>query len=89
MRTVWKYEIPMHGVAQFELLIPVPAKVVHVEMQGITPTMWIELNPESPSFPKHFSIVGTGHQIPVNAAHVGSWQMEGGRFVFHLYEHQR
>lgn len=78
----------MHGIAEFTLMMPTPAKVVHVEMQHDKPEMWVELNPDNPTFPKTFSIVGTGHDIPVNAQHCGSWQMDGGRFVFHLYEHQ-
>ena len=82
MKTIYKYEIGLGS--KIDILLPSDAKVLLVEVQGMAPCVWVEHDLEKPKITRTFSIIGTGHEIPEEAAHVGSFQMPP--FVWHLYE---
>jgi hypothetical protein len=76
MKVVYKYSVASGASIEF----PQEAKVVHVENFFV----WIELNPEAEkNTVMNFEIFGTGHTIPDEACHFGTF-LEGA-FVWHLY----
>lgn len=93
MRTIWKFPLPM-AVAGEPLSMPRGARIVHFDIQysgpldngprpGV-PTLWVEVDPDQAAEPRQFVIIGTGHEIPADGQHVGSYQAEP--FVWHVYE---
>lgn len=80
-RVVWKFPI----YPKTELELPMDWEVVEVALQGEHPCVWVLLDPKLPKHRETFVAVGTGHDVPDNADHIGSWQMEGGALVFHLF----
>jgi len=82
MRTIWKTSVRLAGENTIEM--PVGAKVIMVAKRDMVPTIWFEVETENPMEDRHFHVVGTGHPIPEQARHVGSWISTP--FVWHLYE---
>lgn len=50
--------------------------------------VWALVNPEANKEIRKFRLFGTGHPFPEDEdlIHVGSFQMEQGKLVFHLFE---
>ena len=86
MKTVWKYPIPVDDVVA--ITMPKGAEILHVSEQHGTPTMWVLVDPLEPVQARQFRFAGTGHPIEDHhaVAHVGSFFMQGGALVFHLFE---
>ena len=92
MRTIWKYKLPTSE--KFTVEMPGVRKFLTLGVQHDMPHIWVEVDPESEPYPRHFRWVGTGNPIPVSMIpnHVmeyrGTWQMasSAGEIVFHLYE---
>lgn len=84
MKTVWKFPIGN------QVVMPKGAQIVHVAEQdgtvGPVVTMWALVDPEAPAETRRFAELGTGHEIPDEHEHVGTWQ--SGPFVWHLFEHR-
>jgi hypothetical protein len=96
MKTIWKY--PLKTTDDQVVNMPVGAKILHLAVQGETPTLWalVEvddfLDEESRVYEsRRFRIFGTGHHISTwdNLAYVGSYQLGGGALVFHVFELDR
>jgi hypothetical protein len=91
MKTVWKYDAAPpakdFGV-EFQHEMPVGAKILFVAIQFDVPKMWVEVDPEQLSTEtRHFKLVGTGRNaIAERDYHRGSFMVEPGAFVFHVYE---
>lgn len=81
MKQVWKYPLTM-GIN--EVLLPAEHKIVHVALQHGNITMWAEVSLANvPYKPIPVSVVGTGHDIPEDTEHVGTFM--DGPFVWHVY----
>jgi hypothetical protein len=50
--------------------------------------MWALVNPEASKEKRRFELYGTGHDVPESDGliHVGTFQMQDGALVFHLFE---
>jgi len=66
--------------------MPSDSRVIAVQVQFDVPTLWAQVDPKSPGVTKTFEWVGTGHPVPDDGEYVGTVQVHGGAFVFHLYE---
>jgi hypothetical protein len=85
MKVVYKYAVSPHNGKAVEL--PRPAKIVKVGMQGDTLMLWAEHgvpDANTSHVTRHFDVFGTGHPIPEDAVHVGTFF--DGPFVWHVYE---
>lgn len=85
MQTIYKYPV----MPETTLQLPSTATVLTVQMQHGNPHMWVLLDPEAPTQSRHFRIYGTGHPIPdtvTAATYVGTFQLEQGTLIFHLFE---
>jgi hypothetical protein len=86
--TVWKYEIPIAD--EFTLDLPDNAELLTVQVQPMQGVMvWALVNPEAPKRRRTFHLAGTGHPMeykPHDLRFIGSFQLDGGALVFHLFE---
>ena len=87
MKTVHKFPI-LYGKA-LELMLDPEAKIVLVDTdwESDKPAIWIEKDlSRGPEFAvrTRFEVYGTGHDIPHNAKHVGSFRTPP--YVWHLYQ---
>jgi hypothetical protein len=87
MKTIHKFHV---GLGMSSLMLPPDAKVLTVQMQRDTPQMWILLDTDAACIVRRFVTVGTGHDmsafISEKAAYVGTFQMNEGALVLHVFE---
>jgi hypothetical protein len=85
MTTVWKYNIAIDDYQQFAM--PSGAQPLCVQMQGSFAQLWALVDPDAQVETRYFRLAGTGHQIDdTNPRYIGSFQMNNGVFIFHLFE---
>jgi hypothetical protein len=90
MKTVWKFPIVIEDT--FELELPEDAEILHVDSQEQRYAyLWALVDPDVPKERRRFRLAGTGHPIDdsleiTGLEHVGSFQLHGGRLVYHLFE---
>lgn len=85
MKRVFKFEIPIDD----EVVIDMPegAEVLHFDVQGELPYIWVRVDPDLPEKEYRFRFAGTGHHLEDNVGkHLGSCMMRGGALVWHLFE---
>jgi len=86
MLTIYKYPIEPRD---FTLTLPERARLLTVQTQYSRPCLWALVDPEAPPEERHFVTYGTGHPVtddPVRLTYIGTFQLEGGMLVFHLFE---
>lgn len=83
MRTIWKYQLRLIDVQEVDM--PLNAEVLHLDMQGPYPCIWVYLDPDLNGTERRtFVTHGTGHKIPDNHVYIGTYQ--DGPFVWHVFE---
>lgn len=88
MQAIWKYPIP--AIDMFHLDIPEGGKPLAVHVQRGQPCMWVQVTPDAPMTLRIFAIYGTGHQMPDDpGTFIGTYLVDGGALVFHLFEISR
>ena len=90
MKTIWKYSIlsgNRDGVS-VELLMKRGAKILYVAEQDGDICLWAMVDVEEEDVKRYFDVVGTGRKIHEGVKHeyVGSAQVMGGKYVFHIFE---
>lgn len=83
---IWKY--PLEVTDLQTLKMPAGAKVLTVQMQGEACCLWALVDEAAQvTQARTFAIYGTGNPVPDNpGTYVASFQMVGGRLVFHVFE---
>lgn len=86
MKRVYKYPVEITDVQT--ILLPIGAQILSVQEQDGRAYLWAIVNPETDSEPRRFRLYGTGHNIETEnlLKFVGTFQLLGGRLVFHLFE---
>lgn len=86
-KQIWKYPFEVSG--RFSILIPKDAQILSVQTQNETPCIWALVNIEAKDEERDFTIIGTGHPVEVlpEMKFIGTFQLEGGTFVGHLFEY--
>jgi hypothetical protein len=70
-----------------DLPLPKGARVLTVQVQGGMPQLWALVDPAAPIVHRTFDTYGTGHGMPDQPGeYVGTYQMEDGALVFHVFE---
>ena len=86
MRTIWKYDL-IPGVN--ELSVPPYSNVCAVQVQRGVPRIWMFVIPNIPErVVRRFWVYGTGEDIPDTHQYYGTFQLEGGDLVFHVFEEE-
>lgn len=85
MKTVWKFRVTADDY--FTLDLPKGAKPLSVQEQGGEVQMWCLVNDNETIYERRtFRLAGTGHPIKDNVVFIGTFQLDGGSLVFHLFE---
>ncbi len=80
--TVWKYLLSHYDEI---IMMPRGAVVLCVQTQRGQPCLWVKVNPKLELEGRHFLTFGTGHPN-VEGNYIGTYQVEAGQFVFHIFE---
>lgn len=86
--TIWKYALK---VADSQVLpIPDGAPILALQVQHGVPCIWARVDPDAAKAKgREFVIVGTGHPLPPGSLiYIGSYQVLGGKLVFHVFERE-
>lgn len=86
-RTVWKFEINARTIIT-TLNLPLGTTPLYVAEQHGRVQMWCLCDPsESICEERKFLFVGTGHEFTdPHPQHIGSILVDGGDYVFHVFE---
>ncbi len=79
-KKIFKYEMDFQCAHQ----MPCDAEFLDVGLQGDTPCAWFMVCDVLKTEERKFKIFGTGHEIPMSARYLGSFQQPP--FVWHLHE---
>lgn len=82
--TIWKETLKAAAVQEIE--IPGDAEFLCAREQFDKICVWFKCNPANPKRPRKIEIVGTGHDAPAGAKYIGTASMQGGHFIFHVFE---
>lgn len=83
---ILKYILRVTDTVEVEM--PVDSEILCVQTQDGTPCIWAKVYPEAIKETRTFHIRGTGHTLQGNEGnYIGTFQLGGGAFVGHLFEH--
>ena len=86
MKTILKFTLKMDASYQ-DIEMPKNAKIIHTAEQFGLPCIWAEVNTQNELEFRKFRFDPTGFETnEIYGVHVGSFLLEDGRFVLHLYE---
>lgn len=87
-KTIWKFRLLITDIQQISL--PKGSEVLTVQVQDGYACMWALVNLGEEPETRSFEVFGTGHNIPPvgpnGRRYVGTFQLGGGRLVFHVFE---
>ena len=85
-RVIYKYPVEFADVQK--IYLPIGAQILSVQVQDGKPYIWACINPEVEIEPRQFRLYGTGQDIEGELVlkFVGTFQLLGGRLVYHLFE---
>jgi hypothetical protein len=81
---IWKYELRINDTQKIKM--PRGAKGLDVQWQFDKLCMWVLCDENNITEDRVIAIYGTGHHLPMTiGTYVGTFQMEGGNLVFHVF----
>lgn len=85
MKTIWKF--PLEVVDEQLVDMPEGSEILAVQVQLGVPCLWAAVTPDAAKVKRCIATYGTGHPMKSRAAdqYVGSYQLQGGALVFHVY----
>jgi len=89
MKRVFKY--PLKALEKQIVAIPLGAQILCAQVQHGNICLWAFVDPEESPQERTIRIFGTGHNVAMDLdlAYIGTVQVEGGSFVFHVFEEVR
>jgi len=83
---VYKYPVEQNN----EIVIEIPqyAEILTIQTQYGKPYIWALIDTRMPRVARRFILAGTGHPIQNKdeLTYIGTFQLEEGSLVFHLFE---
>lgn len=84
MRTIYKYVLQVTDLQNVEM--PKGAQILCVQVQYGFPCIWALVDPDKPTETRSVITIGTGHNFnQEDYAYVGTYQLQEGKLVFHVY----
>ena len=88
VKTIYKYELEVKDIQR--IFLPAGSEILTMQNQNHTPHIWAMVDSANECVERVFEIFGTGHHIHedmgVDRKYIGTFQMQGGTLVFHLFE---
>ncbi len=81
---IWKFSL-IEARTQWPLM-PRGAKILCVQVQRGEGYLWVECDPKAQRVQREIIIRGTGFETQANALYIGTFQMDGGDLVWHVYD---
>jgi hypothetical protein len=89
-KVIWKYELETEGLLKVEM--PIGAEILALQTQYEKPCLWVLVDLNVNKSTRHFEIYGTGQPVwcdpTIERKYIGTYQLQGGLFVGHLFEHK-
>lgn len=89
MRTIHKFPIDPSIDSITEIKTTVGYRILTAQVQGGRPYVWVEMDLDDLPVITTVTVIGTGRMMPENAAarlwYVGTFQMQDGTYVGHVY----
>jgi len=86
-KTIFKY--PLTSQQTQIIQMPKGAQILTLQMQKDTPCIWalLDVDIDNPKEFRTFELYGTGHPIyPRDRTYIGSFQVDEGHYIFHVFE---
>lgn len=85
MITIYKY--PLQVTSEQTIDLPIGAKLLTVQTQNSTPCLWAMIRTSDYTKKIKVFTFGAGHPIPFEfqGDYLGTYQLEDGRLVFHVF----
>lgn len=89
MKTIHKFPIPCNDDVTIE--VPEQSKLLHIGLGraafgGQQMCLWFLVDTSLPKQACHFQVRGTGHDCSNVGKHMGTVVVDGGEFVWHVFE---
>ena len=88
-KRIWKYELDTRGIN--EVKMPIGAEILALQTQFEKPCLWVLVDETQAFETRLFHIFGTGQAINMDIEkerkYIGTYQLQGGNLVFHLFEY--
>ena len=85
MKTIWKFKLKTYLEQDIEM--PTGAIILCLQTQHEIPCIWALVDPDAPKMSRRFITHGTGHPMTeTTTCYLGSYQLQMGAFVFHVFE---
>lgn len=86
-KQIWKFEVSWNETT---IQMPKDAEILTMQLQNGKRCFWALVNPKNEHELRYFEIYGTGHSIyydmGITRKYIGTFQLEDGLYVFHLFE---
>lgn len=88
MKTIYKYELLPAGSNAISIEMAEGAEILCAQSQFAGAFLWALVDPVRPLVKRYFHVFGTGHRIDeaLSLQYIGTFQLEGGVLVFHVFE---
>ncbi len=86
MNKILKYEVPLNA---FTIDMPIGSVILTVQEQNNLPYIWVMGDSSNPTETRQFVVKLTGLSFDIlsnNETYIGTFQLDGGLFVGHLFE---
>lgn len=84
MKAIWKYTL--QG-PRCTVQMPAGARILDLQVQHNLPQIWALVDPAAPTVSRTFQAVPTGGEFSeAGWSYVGTFQINGGSLVFHIFE---
>lgn len=81
---IWKHKLNITDTQKIKM--PRGAKGLSVQWQHNNLCLWVLCEEDNVTEDRVVAIYGTGHDLPMTTGdYVGTFQMEGGHLVFHVF----
>jgi hypothetical protein len=86
VRNMKIYKYPLGFSERQTVMMPALANIIHINVQRGIIYIWAEVDEFNSDVPRHFRIVGTGHDLPDNVClkYIGTCHIDN--YVWHVYE---
>ena len=84
MKTIWKCTLAPDS--RQTVTLPRGAELLTVQVQFDLVQLWAVVDSSQPVETRYIHIVGTGHPIGFAGKYIGTFQLDGGALVFHVFE---
>lgn len=81
---IYKYHIRPGSI---KIKMPIGSKILSIQTQFNEPEMWVLVNQNNKECEREFVVFATGQEIDENnIEYIGTFQIDNGSLIFHLFE---